>query len=69
MQPDVSDARDPSGKVVAVTGAGRGIGRATARALVEAGARVALGDVDAEAAARAADELGDGRARAAAGRD
>jgi NADP-dependent 3-hydroxy acid dehydrogenase YdfG len=56
----VSARRDPSGQVVAITGAGRGIGRATAAALVRAGARVALGDIDPEAAGQAADELGAG---------
>lgn len=40
-------------KVVAITGAARGIGLATARALHAAGAHVALGDID-EAGARAA---------------
>src|SRR5947208_16497859 len=59
MHTHVTAARDLSGRTVAVTGAGRGIGRATAGALVRAGARVALGDVDADAARRAADELGD----------
>lgn len=43
---------------MAVTGAGRGIGRATAGALVQAGGRVALGDVDPDSAVRAAGELG-----------
>jgi NAD(P)-dependent dehydrogenase (short-subunit alcohol dehydrogenase family) len=37
------------GRVVAITGAARGIGRATARALLAGGAQVAIGDVDAEA--------------------
>lgn len=46
--------RDISGRVVAVTGGARGIGLATVRAFQDAGARVALGDVDGEAAARAA---------------
>jgi NAD(P)-dependent dehydrogenase (short-subunit alcohol dehydrogenase family) len=38
------------GKVVAVTGGGRGIGAATAQALASAGAAVAIGDVDLAAA-------------------
>jgi NADP-dependent 3-hydroxy acid dehydrogenase YdfG len=46
------------GSVVAVTGAGRGIGRAIAVALARAGARVALGDLDAGLARSAAAEIG-----------
>ena len=49
-------------KVVLVTGAARGIGRATAAAFHSHGARVALLDVDALAARAAASELGDDRA-------
>lgn len=49
-----------AGHVVAVTGGARGIGRATAAALVAEGARVAIGDLDAELAARTAAELGGG---------
>jgi NAD(P)-dependent dehydrogenase (short-subunit alcohol dehydrogenase family) len=49
-----------AGKVVAITGGGRGIGRATAVALIAQGARIALGDIDAELAAKAAAELGGG---------
>jgi len=45
-------------RVVAVTGGGRGIGLATTRALVARGARVAVGDLDAELAARAGGALG-----------
>src|SRR5882672_1594378 len=37
---------DLHGKVVAITGGARGIGAATARTLVQAGARVAVGDLD-----------------------
>ncbi|MDQ6641994.1 MAG: SDR family NAD(P)-dependent oxidoreductase [Actinomycetota bacterium] len=43
-----------AGKVVAVTGGARGIGAATAEALTGAGARVAVGDLDAELAAKSA---------------
>lgn len=43
---------------VVVTGAGRGIGAATAKALVEAGARVVISDVDEEALAETAGVLG-----------
>ena len=45
-------------RVAAITGAARGIGRATALALVREGARVAVGDVDLAAAHRTARELG-----------
>lgn len=50
--------RSLEGKVAAVTGGARGIGRATAAALTAAGARVAVGDLDAELAARAGAEIG-----------
>jgi NAD(P)-dependent dehydrogenase (short-subunit alcohol dehydrogenase family) len=46
------------GRVVAITGGARGIGRATAAAFLAAGARVAIGDLDAELVARTASELG-----------
>jgi NAD(P)-dependent dehydrogenase (short-subunit alcohol dehydrogenase family) len=45
--------------VVAVTGAARGIGLATAVALAEHGARVAIGDIDAALARDVAEPLGD----------
>jgi len=48
--------RDIRGTVVAVTGGARGIGAATARALVAAGARVAIGDLDLEATTPTAGE-------------
>ena len=54
-------AREPRslrGKVVAITGGARGIGKATARALVLKGAKVAIGDLDRELAEQTAAELG-----------
>jgi len=48
------------GRVVAITGAARGIGRATAEVCLGAGMRVAIGDVDVQAAQRTAAELGGG---------
>jgi NADP-dependent 3-hydroxy acid dehydrogenase YdfG len=56
-------ARSPrplAGRVVAITGAARGIGRATAEACVRAGMRVAIGDLDLAAAQRTAAEIGHG---------
>jgi NADP-dependent 3-hydroxy acid dehydrogenase YdfG len=50
--------RPISGRVVVITGGARGIGAATARLLAAQGARVAIGDVDGELAARTAAELG-----------
>jgi NADP-dependent 3-hydroxy acid dehydrogenase YdfG len=52
--------RSLTGTVVAITGGARGIGRATARALIGQGARVAIGDIDQALAAQAAQELGQG---------
>ncbi|CPR82082.1 short-chain alcohol dehydrogenase [Mycobacteroides abscessus subsp. abscessus] len=46
------------GKTVAITGAARGIGFATAKALVEGGAHVVIGDIDTEAVGKAAADLG-----------
>ena len=48
-----------NGKVVAITGAARGIGKATAQALVRQGAKVGIGDLDADLAQATAAELGD----------
>jgi NAD(P)-dependent dehydrogenase (short-subunit alcohol dehydrogenase family) len=56
----MSKTRSIAGKVVVITGGARGIGAATARALVAEGARVALGDLDEELAKRTAKELGGG---------
>jgi NADP-dependent 3-hydroxy acid dehydrogenase YdfG len=52
--------RPLAGRVALVTGGAQGIGRATATALVAAGARVAIGDRDGELARRTARELGSG---------
>ncbi len=48
-----------TGRVVVITGGARGIGRATAQAFLAAGAKVALGDIDADLAVRTAAELGE----------
>ena len=53
---------DLSGKVALVTGAARGIGFATARALIARGASVALVDLDESNAAASAAQLHDSRA-------
>jgi NAD(P)-dependent dehydrogenase (short-subunit alcohol dehydrogenase family) len=51
-------ARSLTGKVVVITGGARGIGAATAAALVAQGARVAIGDLDEDLTKLAAKELG-----------
>src|SRR5947208_10316921 len=47
-----------AGEAAAITGAARGIGRATAEAFLRHGMRVAIGDVDLAAASQTASELG-----------
>jgi NADP-dependent 3-hydroxy acid dehydrogenase YdfG len=47
-----------AGETAAITGAARGIGRATAEALLRHGMKVAIGDLDLEEARRTASELG-----------
>jgi NAD(P)-dependent dehydrogenase (short-subunit alcohol dehydrogenase family) len=49
---------DPRGRVIAVTGGARGIGRATAEAFIAAGATVVIGDVDIDTAAASGARLG-----------
>ncbi|WP_353471282.1 SDR family NAD(P)-dependent oxidoreductase [Salipiger sp. H15] len=49
---------DIKGTIALVTGAGSGLGEATARRLAAAGAKVAVLDLSAEAAQRVADEIG-----------
>ena len=46
-----------AGKSILVTGAGRGIGRATARLAAELGACVVVNDIDAAGAGAVADEI------------
>jgi NADP-dependent 3-hydroxy acid dehydrogenase YdfG len=56
-------AREPrslQGKVVAITGGARGIGKATAEALVRKGAKVAIGDLDKTIAEQTAEQIGGG---------
>jgi NAD(P)-dependent dehydrogenase (short-subunit alcohol dehydrogenase family) len=55
-------AEELSGKVAIVTGGAGGLGRVAARQLVAEGARVVIGDVDAEAGEAAVAELGDAAA-------
>ncbi|HKZ14553.1 MAG TPA: SDR family oxidoreductase [Solirubrobacterales bacterium] len=50
--------RSLNGRVVAITGGARGIGKATAEALVRRGSRLAIGDVDLALAEQTAAELG-----------
>jgi NADP-dependent 3-hydroxy acid dehydrogenase YdfG len=47
-----------AGQTAAITGGARGIGRATAEALLRQGMKVAIGDVDLDAARQTASELG-----------
>lgn len=54
------ERRSLSGKVVAITGGARGIGKATATALVGKGCRVAIGDLDLSLAEETAAGLGGG---------
>jgi len=52
--------RNLAGKVIAITGGARGIGRETAAAALRAGMKVAIGDLDQAAAEETAAQLGGG---------
>ena len=52
------EPRSLHGKVVAITGGARGIGKATAEALTRKGAKVAIGDLDLDLAQQTATEIG-----------
>jgi NADP-dependent 3-hydroxy acid dehydrogenase YdfG len=54
------ERRSLHGKVVAITGGARGIGKATAIALTRRGCRIAIGDLDVELAEKTAQSLGGG---------
>jgi NAD(P)-dependent dehydrogenase (short-subunit alcohol dehydrogenase family) len=54
----MSSKRSLEGRRIAITGGGRGIGLATAHALHDRGARIAIGDIDLDAAKQAATEVG-----------
>jgi len=56
--PQVPDVLSLAGRVAVVTGAGRGIGAATARMLARAGAQVALLDRDAAGVTHTAEQIG-----------
>src|SRR5881227_1620600 len=56
---DMGGARRFEGKVAIVTGAGSGIGAATAKRLAAEGARVGVGDINEELAEKVAAEIGD----------
>jgi NAD(P)-dependent dehydrogenase (short-subunit alcohol dehydrogenase family) len=54
------EPRPVHGKVIAITGGARGIGRSTAEHLVREGAKVAIGDLDAALTEQVAGEIGGG---------
>ena len=64
--PNLDLSRSLGGRIALVTGAGSGMGRATAKILAHEGARVAVTDINEEAAQKVAEDIrasgGDARA-------
>ncbi len=59
MPADLSPYSELNGKRAFITGGAQGIGRAIAHALVRSGVKVAIADIDGEAAQRTAKEIGE----------
>jgi meso-butanediol dehydrogenase / (S,S)-butanediol dehydrogenase / diacetyl reductase len=59
MQADSSSYSELNGKRAFVTGGAQGIGRAIAHALARSGVKVAIADIDGQAAQRTAQEIGE----------
>ena len=59
MPADSSSYSELNGKCAFVTGGAQGIGRAIAHALARSGVKVAIADIDGEAAQRTANEIGE----------
>src|SRR5437016_13351211 len=55
--PDANEMKRHQDKVIVVTGAGRGLGRAYAQRLADEGARVVIAEIDRAAGTNAAEEL------------
>ena len=60
----MNDLFNVKGKVVLITGAGRGLGFAYAKGFAEAGATVVINDIDKELMEQAVDEIRNGGGRA-----